>query len=162
MSGRLSAGRGGGYDQRSPKEKVEEVSVLGPSKEAKDAVSDCIRVIEGCDPQDRGYLLNRLAQIYFGAKGAKQIRGALKSSSSKKKSKTSWKKEWEATTEYQNWQDHIEAHKGESPENRATHQAEYESLRQCAFRVRDTLKPSTDNSGSGNDTPDEGDKVPES
>jgi len=149
------ASYGGGYDRPTPIKEDEEVGNLGPSKEAKDAVSDCIRVIEGCDPQDRGYLLNRLAQIYFGAKGAKQIRGALKSSSSKKKSKTSWKKEWEATTEYQNWQNHIEAHKGESPDKRATHQAEYESLRQCAFRVRDTLKPTSNDKGGGDDNPGE-------
>jgi hypothetical protein len=102
-------------------------------------------------------LLNRLAQIYFGAKGAKQIRGALKGSSSKKKSKTSWKKEWEASAEYKAWQAHIETHKGESPDNRATHQAEYEVLRQRAFRVRDTLKPSSDNTGGGDDNQNEED-----
>jgi len=156
MAGNVkNVARGGGYGRLPPVGEEEEVGNLGPSAEAKTAVSDCIRIIEGCDPQDRGYLLNRLAQIYFGAKGAKQIRGALKSSTTKKKSKTSWKKQWETTPEYQDWQNHIDAHKGESPENREAHQAEYDVLRQSAFRVRDTLKPTSNNKGGGDDNPDE-------
>jgi hypothetical protein len=126
----------------------------GPSEEGKDAVARAIAIIEGCNPQDRGYVLNRLSQIYLGAKSAKQIRGALKSSttSKKKSSKTSWKEQWEATTEYQEWQSHIAEHKGETPEQRAAHQETYEGLRARAFRVRDTIKsPPVDNEGGTDD-----------
>jgi len=122
----------------------------GPSPEAKGAVTQVISVIEGLDPQDRGYLLNRMTQIYFGARGAKQVRGALKGSktSKAKKSKTSWKKEWEATDAYKAWQNHITAGKGKSPEERAKTAGEYDTLRQAAFRVRDALKtPANDKRG---------------
>jgi hypothetical protein len=91
-----------------------------------------------------------LTQIYFGAKGAKQVRGALKSAkTAKKKPKTSWKKEWEATEAYKAWQAHIDANRGKSPEDRAGSAEEYNALRQEAFRVRDTLKPSSNDKRSG-------------
>jgi len=123
---------------------------IGPSPEARAAVTQAIAVIEGLNPQDRGYLLNRLTQIYFGAKGAKQVRGALKSAkTAKKKPKTSWKKEWEATEAYKAWQAHIDANRGRSPEDRASSAEEYNALRQEAFRVRDTLKPSSNDKRSG-------------
>jgi hypothetical protein len=117
-------------------------------------VTNVIGIIEGCDPRDRGYLLTRLTQIYFGASGAKQVRGALKSSKTAKKgkkSKTSWKKEWEATEAFKAWQDHITAGKGMSPDERAATETEYVRLRTEAFRVRDTIKSAAnDNKGGAN------------
>jgi hypothetical protein len=121
----------------------------GPSKEAKDAIAKAIAIIEGCNPQDRGYVLNRLSQIYLGAKSAKQIKGALKSSSKpKRKFKTSWKEDWAKTPEYQAWQSHIANHKGDTPEQRAAQQTQYEALRAGAFLVRDEIKAAkVDNRG---------------
>lgn len=124
-----------------------------PSDKGKEAVLSAIGAIEGCSPQDRGYVLNRLAQVYFGARSSKVIREALKQSKAKatKKPKLSWKRQWEATPEYQAWQSHIATHRGESPEQRLAHKQTYEGLRACAFRVRDAIKSSPDHRGSDHD-----------
>merc|ERR1711935_877312 len=128
----------------------EESAEAGPSDEGKAAVINAISIIEGCNPQDRGYVLNRLSQIYFGAKGAKQIRGALKSSKATKKStKVSWKKEWEAHKSYKDWQAHILAHKSDTPQQREATGGAYETLRQEAFRVRDSIKATARDRGGG-------------
>lgn len=115
----------------------------GPSEKAKTAVANVIAIVEGCDPQDRGYLLNRLAQIYYGAKGAKDIRAALnvKSAASKKaSSKKSWKEAWHATPEYREWQQNIADHKSDDAAAKAANAETYNRLRADAFRVRDRLK----------------------
>jgi len=145
MSKHISGGRGGGSRRTN-------TTPTGPSDEAKKAVMTIIGAIENCDPSDRGYVLNRISQVYFQATGAKAIKTALKSAkASKKKPKVSWKKQWADTSEYKAWQAHIAAHKGETPEQQAPHAESYKALRQEAFRVRDALKGTGVNTDGGQD-----------
>jgi hypothetical protein len=124
-----------------PKKKVPET--YGPSDTAIAAYAAVICNIEKLNVTDRGFVLNRLARVYFSAASAKEISIAV--ASKKLADKTSakakpFKKKWEATPEYQEWQAHIELFRNKPKAERESANAKYEVLRAAAFRVREELK----------------------
>jgi hypothetical protein len=100
--------------------------------------------IESLPDRDRGFVLNRIAKVYFGAKDAKEALTAVTAKQgrdkSSKGSKNTWKKQWEESAEYKAWQAHIKVFKDRSPAERESAKTDYEALRASAFRVRDEIR----------------------
>lgn len=140
----------------------------GPSERALAAAGQILTLLEGLTPQDRGYVANRVSN-YLCGKPVKEVKKALagKVPAGDKKSATStvkqsWKAEWEATPEYQAWQAYIAAHRDDSDVQRAVGRADFESVRQSAFRVRDQIKArGGDSAGGGSASASESKSTPE-
>jgi hypothetical protein len=109
-----------------------------PSKEAREALSRIVAVMEGLSLPDRQHVRARIGELYFPGTGTtKRNRTRKKRKKVKPAAKQPWKAAWEESKEYRLWQD-SKVPKGETPTDLQTE--EYKRLQAAAFQVRAECK----------------------